>query len=291
MPLLGAHMSIAGGWHNALLAAQRFGCASVQLFTQNNNQWCAKELADDAVRLFRHTRRKVRLKCPLAHDCYLINLASPVPALYRQSVDAFVVEMQRAEALGLKYLVTHPGTATDGDEHAGLRRVAAALDECHRRCPGLNLKVLLETTAGQGRSLGHRFEHLARIFDLVEAPRRLGVCLDSCHVFAAGYALTPAKDYYATFAEFDRVVGLRRLKAFHLNDSKKPLGSRVDRHEHIGQGQLGIEPFRLLVNDPRFRNHLMILETPKEGPQGEEMDPFNLATLRALVGTAEGGKG
>jgi deoxyribonuclease-4 len=179
--------------------------------------------------------------------------------------------------------VFHPGAATDDDEDAGLKRVAKALNEVHRRCPRYRVQALIETTAGQGSSLGHRFEHLARVLDLVKAPEQLGVCVDTCHVVAAGYPLAPEPAYQATFGEFDRIVGIGKLKVFHVNDSKKPLGSRVDRHEHIGKGCLGLEPFRLLVNDRRFRDHPMILETPKEGTNDEEMDAVNLAVLRGLV--------
>jgi deoxyribonuclease-4 len=283
MPLFGAHMSIAGGYHRALLAARAQGCDTVQLFTKNANQWAAKELTDADVRTFRRTLRQTRLRLPMAHDAYLINLASPDEALYRRSVEAFVVEMQRAERLGLRYLVTHPGSSGDGDEEAGLARVARALDEVHGRCPGYRVRVLLETTAGQGRSLGHRFEHLARILSRVAEPDRLGVCFDTCHVFAAGYALAPEAEYRATLRAFDRVIGLGRLRAFHVNDSRKPLGSRVDRHAHLGQGHLGLEPFRLLVNDRRFRHRPMVLETPKEGADGDDLDAVNLAVLRGLV--------
>jgi deoxyribonuclease-4 len=305
MPLLGAHLSIAGGFHKALLAAQTYGMDTVQVFTgsphswpverraegqaisrsgkasaEPSSPWKAKELSGEEIQTFRRTLRRTKLRRPLAHDCYLVNLASPDAELYRRSVEAFVVELQRAEALGLSYLVAHPGAATDGDEQAGLARVAAALDEVHGRCPGFRVRVLLETTAGQGTCLGHRFEHLARILELVAEPKRLGVCLDTCHVFAAGYALAPAAEYRATLRAFDRVIGLKRLLAFHVNDSLKPQGSRVDRHAHIGQGHLGLEPFRLLVNDPRFRSRPMVLETPKEN----DMDAVNLKTLRGLVG-------
>src|SRR5262249_11465604 len=235
------------------------------------------------VRTFRRTLRRTRLRQPTAHDSYLINLASPDEALYRRSLEAFVEELQRAEALGLRYLVTHPGAATDDDEAAGLARVARGLDEVHRRCPGFRVRVLLETTAGQGRTLGHRFEHLARILQLLERPERLGVCLDTCHVFAAGYALSPEKEYRATLREFDRLIGLKRLRCFHVNDSLKPYGSRVDRHAHLGRGHLGLEPFRLLVNDPRFRNRPMILETPKQEDDGADMDAVNLGVLRGLL--------
>jgi deoxyribonuclease IV len=289
MPLFGAHMSIAGGYHKALLAAQAHGCETVQLFTKNNNQWQGKPLSADDISTFKRVLKETRLRHATAHDCYLINLASPDAALYRRSVEAFVVELQRAEALGLTYLVTHPGTPTDGDEQRGLERVAAALDECHRRCPKFRVQVLLETTAGQGASLGHRFEHLARILELVAEPERVGVCLDTCHVFAAGYALAPLAEYQATLRAFDRLVGLKRLRCFHLNDSRKPLGSRVDRHAHIGRGCLGLEPFRLLVNDPRFRNRPMVLETAKEEGDNLEMDAVNLATLRELVAPVAAG--
>lgn len=283
MPLFGAHMSVAGGLHNALLAAQKHDCRVVQLFTKNSNQWLARDLTDEEVRTFRRTLRQAGIRVALAHDSYLINLASPDESLYQRSIDAFVIELQRAERLGLKYVVTHPGAHLDSGEEVGLERVAKALNEVHRRCPDLRVQTLLETTAGQGSSLGHRFEHLARILELVGDSSRLGVCLDTCHVFAAGYALAPQAEYQATMKAFADTIGLGRLKVFHVNDSKKPLGSRVDRHAHIGQGCLGLEPFRLLVNDRRFRNRPMILETPKEEVDGQEMDAVNLATLRQLV--------
>ena len=284
MPLFGAHMSVAGGCHNALIAAKEHDFETVQLFTKNNNQWNAKDLTDDDIKQFRDLLKSSKLKYPTAHDSYLINLASPDPVLYQRSLEAFVIEVQRAEALGLSYLVMHPGTPTDGDDEAGLQRIIAAFDLVHARCTGCKVKVLLETTAGQGKSLGWRFEHLAAILDQVKESKRLGVCLDTCHVLAAGYPLAPQAEYEKTMKEFDRLIGFAHLKGFHMNDSKKPLGSRVDRHEHIGQGHLGLEPFRLLVNDPRFEKVPMIMETPKEGPNGEDMDVTNLKTLRDLVG-------
>jgi deoxyribonuclease-4 len=310
MPLFGVHCSIAGGFHTALSEAMRLECGTVQMFvsqprvwnvtpvpatktgsrfgkllTKSSNQWAARELSDDDVKTFRQHLRKSRLRFPLAHDSYLINLASPDEKLFRKSTESFAVEVQRAERLGLRYLVTHPGACLDSGEECGLERVAQALDEVHARCPGFRVQVLLETTAGQGSSLGHRFEHLAKILALVKEPRRLGVCLDTCHVFAAGYALWPRKEYEATFQHFDKVVGLSRLRAFHLNDSRKPFGSRVDRHAHIGKGEIGLEPFRLLVNDPRFHNRPMVLETPKEEVDGQDMDAANLGVLRGLVRT------
>ncbi|HKB37889.1 MAG TPA: deoxyribonuclease IV [Gemmataceae bacterium] len=283
MPLLGAHMSIAGGLHNALLDAQAHQCQTVQLFTKNASQWKAAPISDEEVRVFRRTLRQTRLRLPMVHDSYLINLASPDEALYHRSIEAFIDEMDRAERIGARYLITHPGAFINTDEETGLKRIATALDETHRRCPNHRVMVLLETTAGQGTTLGHRFEHLARILSLVAQPRRLGICLDTCHVFAAGYALAPEPEYRATFRAFDRVLGLSRLKAFHLNDSLRPHGSRVDRHAHIGRGHLGLEPFRLLLNDPRFRNRPMVLETPKEEDDAKDMDAVNLATLRNLL--------
>lgn len=283
MPLFGAHMSIAGGYHNAVLTAQDHGCDTVQLFTKNSNQWNAKELTDEEVAVFRRTLRKAKLRLPLAHDSYLINLASPDAVLFRKSVEAFIVEMERAERLGLRYVVTHPGAHMESGEEAGLARVALALDEVHARCAKFRVQVLLETTAGQGTTLGHRFEHLAGILGRVKDPGRVGVCLDTCHVFAAGYPLAPATEYRKTMKAFDDVIGLKKLKAFHVNDSLKPQGSRVDRHAHLGRGHLGLEPFRLLVNDPRFRNHPMILETPKEEGDNFDMDRVNLQVLRDLV--------
>jgi deoxyribonuclease-4 len=283
MPLFGAHMSIAGGLHRAIVTAQDYRCQAVQLFTKSCQQWKAKELTDEEILTFRRAFRKSGLRLAMAHDCYLINLASPQHELYRRSLEAFIEEYHRSERLGLRYLVTHPGSHNDSGEHAGLARVAQALDEVHDRCPDHCVQVLLEVTAGQGSNLGHRFEHLAKILSLVKEPNRLGVCLDTCHVFAAGYGLSPEREYQATLREFDRLIGLKRLKAFHLNDSRKPQNSRVDRHAHIGRGCMGLEPFRLLINDRRFRRHPMILETPKENVDGRDMDAVNLKVLRSLV--------
>jgi deoxyribonuclease-4 len=283
MPLFGAHLSIAGGYHKALLQARAMGCEAVQLFTKAPNQWAGKPISEEEALLFQETLRQTGPLHAIGHDSYLINLASPEEGLYRKSVEAFVEEMNRAEALGLRGLVMHPGAHLDSGEEAGLARVAAALDEVHARCPGFRVRVLLETTAGQGTTLGHRFEHLAAILEQVSDPDRLGVCFDTCHVFAAGYALAPKAEYEQTMAHFDRVVGRGRIEAFHLNDSRKPRGSRVDRHAHIGKGEMGAGPFRLLVNDPAFRDRPMVLETPKEEGEVTTMDEVNLATLRRLV--------
>ena len=285
MPLFGAHMSIAGGCHEALRIAMEHQCDTVQMFTKNASQWIGKMLTDDDVNLFKKKLRESKLKYPTAHDSYLINLASPDEILYRRSIEAFVDEVMQAERLGLSYLVTHPGAHVGAGEEAGISRIVQAINEVHVRCAGMKVKILLESTAGQGSTLGHRFEHLASILSRIDEPKRIGVCLDTCHVFAAGYPLAPESDYQSTIDQFDRIVGLKRLKLFHLNDSKKPLGSRVDRHEAIGKGHLGLEPFRLIVNDPRFVKLPMILETPKESDDNDDMDNINLAVLRSLVGT------
>jgi deoxyribonuclease IV len=282
MPLFGAHMSVAGGLHNAVAAAVALRCDTVQLFTKNANQWAGKPLADDNVRAFRTALKAAKLKHATAHDSYLINLAAPDDVLYRKSIAAFTDELERAEALGLSYLVTHPGAHTGSGTEAGIARVVAALDEVHARCAGFKVKVLLETTAGQGTTLGARFEEIAAVLDRVKDSGRLGVCLDTCHIFAAGYPLAAEADYAATFQQFDRLIGLSKLKLFHVNDSVKPLGSRVDRHAALGLGEVGLDAFRRLVTDPRFRTRPMILETPKEDAEGREMDPVNLAVLRGF---------
>ena len=276
-------MSIAGGYYKAVEIAHRCGCDCVQLFTKNNNQWRAKPISDDDVTRFRTALAELKIKHPISHDSYLINLASPDDALWRKSIDAFIEELRRAEQLGIPYVVTHPGASTTSDEAAGLRRVIQALDEVHAQTPGIAAQCLLENTAGQGSCLGWKFEHLATIIGGVREPDRLGVCIDTCHTFAAGYPLGKKKEYQATMAALDKLVGIERVKAFHLNDSKRELGSRVDRHDHIGQGHMGIEPFRLLLNDRRLRRTPMYLETPKGLVDGEELDSINLARLRSLI--------
>lgn len=283
MAILGAHMSIAGGYYKAVQTASDCGCDCVQLFTKNNNQWRAKELTDDDVTRFRIKLEELGIGHPIAHDSYLINLAAPDDTLWKKSVDAFVIEMFRADRLGIPYVVTHPGAYTTSSEEAGLARIVQALDEVHRQTRGITSRCLLETTAGQGTNLGWKFEHLATILDGVQDPDRLGVCVDTCHVFAAGYPLGTEREYRRTMRQLDQIVGLERVKAFHLNDSKRELGSRVDRHEHIGEGHLGLEPFRLLLRDRRFRKVPMYLETPKGQRDGQELDMLNLATLRGLI--------
>lgn len=282
-PILGAHASIAGGIHKAVQRAKEDTCQCVQFFSKNNNQWAAKPLRAEDVARFQEALRACDVSHPLVHDSYLINLASPENELWRRSIDAFVEELHRAESLGVPYVVTHPGCYTTQSLRHGLRRVVRALDAVSRQASDWKVRVLLETTAGQGTSLGACFEHLAFLLGEAKRGERLDVCFDTCHVFAAGYPLGTRTEYDATMGQFDAVVGLGRIKAFHLNDSKRPLGSRVDRHEHIGRGQMGLEPFRHLMNDLRFRNIPMYLETPKGEEAGESLDAFNLRTLRGLI--------
>lgn len=281
-PILGAHMSIAGGYHLAVQRAQMAGCGCLQIFTKNNNQWRAKIITQEEAEQFRRAVQTASIRASLAHDSYLINLASPDRALWKRSVDSFVEELQRAEILGIPLVVTHPGAHTSASVEQGLRNVVRAINEVHRQTRDLRAQCLLETTAGQGTSLGWRFEQLAAIFDRVREPDRLGVCFDTCHVFAAGYPMAEKKDYLATLRQFDRCVGIGRIRAFHLNDSQREIGSRVDRHAHIGRGKMGLAPFRNLLADRRFRKIPMYLETPKGTENGEDLDRINLETLRKL---------
>jgi deoxyribonuclease IV len=283
MPVFGAHVSVAGGFANAVTASAALGCGTLQIFTKTPNAWNAKPIADEDAAAFRAALRDARLRFATAHDSYLINLAAPDDAAFHKSLAAFTDELNRAEALGLDYLVTHPGAHTGSGEAAGLARVVAGLNEALSRCRGYRVRVLLETTAGQGTYLGGKFEHLRTILDAVAEPDRFGVCLDTCHVFAAGYDLRTPEQYAETFDEFDRIVGLDRLKLFHVNDSEGDWCSCVDRHAGLGQGRIGLEAFRLLATDPRFADHPMILETPKEDAEGTAMDPVNLALLHGFV--------
>ncbi|WP_437203947.1 deoxyribonuclease IV [Planctomicrobium sp. SH664] len=283
MPLFGSHLSIAGGYHKAVEAAAALGMDTVQIFTKNNNQWKGKPLSDSDIRLFKSALAEHKLQIPCAHDSYLINLGSPEPELWEKSVDAFTIELERAEALGLAGVVMHPGSYVTSSEEEGLLQIAKGLNEVHRRTSGVQVETWVEVTAGQGTNLGWRFEHLRSILQQMKEPERVGICVDTCHLFAAGYPLKTEAEYTATMQQLDDVIGIDRVRAFHLNDSKKELGSRVDRHEHIGEGCLGLEPFRFVLNDPRFAKLPMYLETKKEKRDGEEMDAVNLRVLRSLI--------
>jgi deoxyribonuclease-4 len=289
-PRLGAHLSIAGGLPRAVDRAEASKCQALQIFTKSPGQWRARPLPADEIARFRARVEETGIRPVIAHNSYLINVAAASPELRAQSIAALGEELDRAEALGLDGLVMHPGSYTSGTEDGGLTLIAEALTALLRARPRGRTMILLEHTAGQGTNLGHRFEHLAAIIGRMKRSRRVGICLDTCHLLAAGYDICSEAGYRQTFKEFDRIVGLDRLKAFHLNDSKKPCGSRVDRHEHIGKGCLGIEPFRRLLNDPRFADLPMLLETPKleskESLRRSDLDPWdarNLRTLRKLI--------
>jgi len=284
MAILGSHMSIASGYYKAVERGRECGCDCIQVFTKNNNQWRAKPISDDEANLFRSTLKELKITHPLSHSSYLINLAAPDPTLRKKSIDAFIVELQRAEQLGIPYVVVHPGSFTTSSEQAGLNAIIASLDEVHAQARGIAAQCLLENTAGQGSNLGWQFEQLAALIDGAKEPERLGVCFDTCHAYAAGYAMGTEKEFKETMRQFNATVGVKMIKAFHLNDSKRELGSRVDRHEHIGHGHLGLDPFRHLLNDRRFRKTPMYLETAKgENDDGEDWDVVNLRVLRSLA--------
>ncbi len=273
-------MSISGGVYNAILAGHKAGCDVVQLFTKQSNQWKAKVLTDEEIERFYKEQKATKVKAVCAHTSYLINLGSPDDKLFEKSRESFKVEIQRCDILGIPNLVIHPGSHVGSGEEAGLKRIADAINKTFEEMPDSKTVVCLETTAGQGTNLGYKFEQLAEIIEMVEDKERMGVCMDSCHIFAAGYHITDPVEFKATVRQFDSIIGLNKLKIFHLNDSKKPHGSKRDRHQHIGQGEMGIEPFRNIINERRFARVPMILETPKGDDLKEDME--NLAVLRSL---------
>ena len=286
---IGAHMSVAGGVSRAVDRAVVHGCEALQVFTKNASQWRGKPLDPAEVRLFRERVEQTGMAPVVSHASYLINLATTFPVLRDQSLAAFLDEIDRAEALGLLGVVIHPGTCTAGPDDDALRLIAEAIRQTLDARPRATTMVLLEHTAGQGRTLGHCFEHLAAIIGHLNGTRRVGVCLDTCHLVASGYDITTEEGYRHTFEQFDRLVGIDRLKVFHGNDSKKPCGSRVDRHEHIGEGCIGIEPFRRLLHDRRFAGLPILIETEKtKGTEKrgaiavDPLDAKNLETLRRL---------
>ncbi len=286
-PLLGAHVSTAGGLPEAIPRGEELGCDAIQVFARGQRQWRARPLGDPDVALFRERIARSRVRVALSHDSYLINLGSGRRSLHRRSREAFREELDRADALGIPWVVFHPGAAVvKGGEGtaAALSRIRETVAGLLAETPRHRVGVLLETAAGQGTAVGWRFEELAEMLRGLRPARRVGVCVDTCHVFAAGYEIRTPSAYEATMRELDRTVGVSRVKAFHLNDSKRELGSRVDRHANIGRGHLGKEPFRLLVNDARFAGLPMVLETPG-GPEGFRRD---LAILRRLRGRGPG---
>lgn len=281
--MFGSHLSIAGGLHKALLEAERFGFSTTQIFTRNQKQWKCAPLQHDVISEWASHCERLKFGATVSHDSYLINLASPDAALREKSILLFIEELSRCITLKIPLLVTHPGAHVGDGEEAGLRRVAESLDAVHASVPANGVITCLEITAGQGSSLGYKLEHLAEIIERVKQPKRLGVCLDTAHLFAAGYDFRGRK--YAKFMkQIEATVGLARVKVLHLNDSKKDLGSRVDRHDHIGRGKIGVAGFRPFVRDKRFKDIPKILETPKGMDEsGRNWDEINLEALRSLM--------
>ncbi len=274
-------MSIAGGVDKALLLGKKLQCDAIQIFTKSSRQWAAQPYRREEIESFLANQKETGIATVIAHDSYLLNLGSPDGELRKKSIRAFIDELERCESLSIPYLIAHPGSHTGAGEAEGIKTIARSLDEAHTACPGFRVRAALEITAGQGTNLGYRFEQIRDIIDAVRESDRVRVCFDTEHAFAAGYDIRSKEGYKKTFAEFDETIGVKHLVAFHLNDSKKEFHSRVDRHEHIGKGCIGLEGFRLLLNDERFSALPMCLETPK-GPDLKE-DRENLAMLRSLI--------
>ncbi len=283
--LLGAHMSIAGGVHTAVERGESIGCTAIQMFVKNNNQWKGKPLPDAEIAEFKTLLAQSHIGPVVVHDTYLINLCAKDKKILRKSRTALKDELDRCEILGVPYLNFHPGAHVGQGEKDGMKIVAESLDIVHEQTKGYRVLSVVETTAGQGTAIGHRFEQIRNIIDAVEDKSRLAVCVDTCHVFAAGYDIGSEAGYEQTFREFDDIIGLEKLAAFHINDSKRELGSHVDRHEHIGKGKIGIEGFRLLMNDERFRTIPKVLETDKGPEMTEDVENMNL--LKSLLKTDE----
>jgi deoxyribonuclease-4 len=279
--LLGAHMSIRGGVSLAIERARSIRCTAMQMFVKNNMQWFARALTREEIRAFLNHVQRSELLSVFGHANYLINLATTNPQFHANSIRALAEELVRADQLELPFLVLHPGAHLGAGEEAGLKKIADSVDEIFRKIPKVKTKIALEITAGQGSCIGHRFEHLAHIIANVREPERLRVCLDTAHLFAAGYEIGRESGVKKTFHEFDRVIGRSRLVAIHVNDSKTGQGSRVDRHEHIGKGRIGLDAFRFIMRSPRFSKIPKVLETPKGKDLAE--DVINLKTLQRLA--------
>jgi len=284
MPILGAHQSIAGGFEKAVERARAANCDCLQVFTKNCTRWKAPPLTEEQVDAFQRALLRTGIKHPVGHAAYLINLASPDPDLWRKSLESLNEEYVRAWRLGLEALIIHPGASIMGDSAPALQRIASALSTVFGNNPDVKTWILLETTAGQGTHLGRSFDELATIFELTEDTQRLGVCWDTCHMLAADLPIDSPEGWDRTVRWFDRQIGLDRLKAIHLNDSKNPRGSGVDRHAHIGQGHVGLDTFRRILHDPRVNHIPMYLETPKgKDDLGRDWDVVNLTLLRELA--------
>ena len=283
-PSFGSHLSVAGGLENAFVDGARLGCDSLQIFVKNQRQWQAKPLSDEQIDAYRNAQRETGIAPVVAHASYLLNLASPQADMRDKSARAMVDELSRCEALGVDALIFHPGAYMSATEKAGIRNIVKSLDKVTQACAGFRTMILLETTAGQGTAIGYRFEQLAAILDAAREPDRLGICLDTCHLFAAGYDFRKEEGYDKMMDEMEAAFGVAKVRCIHVNDSKRECGSRVDRHEHIGKGKIGQAGFAHFVNDARFADTPMILETEKgKDGRGADLDAVNLKRLRSLI--------
>jgi deoxyribonuclease-4 len=279
--LLGAHMSVDGGLHKAFERGSSISCATMQIFTKNSNRWRSSPLSDEDIQTYKSAQGKARISPTVTHASYLINLCATNKGTLHLSREAFIDELRRCEALGIPFLIFHPGSHLGAGEDAGLALIAESLNRVHAQTKGFTTRSTLECTAGQGTNLGYRFEQLRKIIDLVEERDRTAVCLDTCHLFAAGYPIHTEEGWNQTLQEFDAIIGFDRLAAIHVNDSKKELGSKVDRHEHIGKGAIGLIAFRMLMNDRRLAAIPKILETEKSEDMHEDME--NMTLLKSLI--------
>ncbi|MGA7143279.1 MAG: deoxyribonuclease IV [Desulfobacterales bacterium] len=281
-PLIGAHLSIAKGLHRALYKARAYGCTALQIFTKNASTWKERTLDQDDIDRFHQARKEANVIDIVSHTSYLINLATPEKKKFVLSYNALVNELMRSSMLDIPFIVLHPGAHMGKGVEKGIEKIAAGINDVFAQTPGIKTRLLFETTAGQGSGIGHTFEQLASIMDKIENQDRCGICLDTSHIFAAGYDIRTEKSYGKTINMFDAIIGINNLYAIHLNDSKKALGSRVDRHEHIGEGYIGMNMFKLLMNDKRFKDIPKIIETPKI-KDGRDADEINLNRLRSLI--------
>lgn len=276
--LLGAHMPTTGGFYHAPFFGQEIGCSAIQIFTKSNRQWQAKPITTEDADKFKNAIKQANIDYVVAHACYLINLSSPDLNTQHKSIEALAIELARCAQLGIKDLVLHPGAKIDLDIDTALTQVAQNINLALERSPN-HTRILIETMAGQGSSIGHTFEQLAKIIALVKHPSRIGVCIDTCHVFAAGYDFTTAEKYHDFWHSFNSTIGINQLGLIHLNDSKKELNSRVDRHAEIGDGKIGMHAFKLLMNDPKLISVPKILETPKENLADDQKNITKLVGL------------
>ncbi len=278
---IGAHLSIAKGLHNALYEAETYGCTALQIFTKNSSTWKEKVLLPEEIIAFERAREQTGIHAIASHTSYLINLASIEKEKHRLSCDALKNELVRSSKLNIPYVILHPGAHMGAGEKNGIRQIAESINRIFQQTSKIKTKLLLETPAGQGTSVGHTFEQLASILKSIKNKKRIGICLDTSHIFVAGYDIRTDRSYGKTIKAFDSIVGLRHLDLMHLNDSKKRFGTKVDRHEHIGKGYIGLKAFELIMTDKKLRSIPKIIETPK-GKMEEDMDRKNLELLNNL---------